>query len=89
MERNLFNIYLTMILSNAIEIQECSLGANNTIQLRIAKTISEEANKSLALFQREIGDLDIMNVSGSIVDIPREIDTNTGRSLSPFCPKMF
>lgn len=78
----------TMILSNAIEIQECSLGANNTIELGTAKAISEDANKSLALFQREIGDLDIMNVSGSIVDIPREIDTNTGRSLSPFCPKM-
>lgn len=78
----------TMLLSNATEIQECGLGANNTIELGTTKTISEDANKSLALFQRTIGDLDIMNVSGSINDIPRELDTNTGRSFSPFSPKM-
>lgn len=78
----------TMLLSNATEIQDCSLDGNNTIGLGTVKTLSENANKSLALFQREIGDLDIMNVSGSINNTPREIDTNTGRSLSPFCPKM-
>ena len=78
----------TMILSNATEIQECSLGNNNTIELGTVKTISEDANKSLALFQRTIGDLDIMNVNGIINNIPRELDTNTGRSFSPFTPKM-
>lgn len=78
----------TMLLSNATEIQECSLGPNNTIELGTVKTLSEDANKSLALFQREIGDLDIMNVNGIINNVSREYDENTGRSLSPFCPKM-
>lgn len=78
----------TMLLANATEIQECSLGINNTIELGTVKTISEDANKSLGLFQRTIGDLDIMNVNGSINNAPLEMDTNTGRNLLPFSPKM-
>ena len=78
----------TMLLANASEIQECSLGNNNTVELGTVKTISEDANKLLALFQRTIGDLDIMNVNGSINNAPLEMDINTGRNLLPFSPKM-
>ena len=78
----------TMLLANATEIQACSMGNNNTIELGTVKTISEDANKSLALFQRTIGDLDIMNVNGSINNAPLEMDTNTGRNILPFSKKM-
>jgi len=78
----------TMLLANTNEIQECSIGDNNIVEFGAVKSISEDANKALTMFQRTIGDLDIMNVTGNIDNVPREYDDKTGRRFSPFCPKM-
>ena len=58
----------TMLLSNATSIENCDIGENSVMNIQEKKTISQEAREDLSLFARPIHDIDVINVSGNMVD---------------------
>lgn len=58
----------TMLLSNATSIESCDIGENSVINIQEKKTIPQEAREDLSLFARTIHDIDVINVSGNMVN---------------------
>lgn len=83
----------TMILSNAVELEECRVGENGSLEVISSKIIvSSLAREKLGLFERTIGDLDIMNVGNynfnEKADENRIKDEETDRVLKSTSIKM-
>lgn len=58
----------TMLLANATEIEKCNIENNCIISTSDKREISPKAREMLSIFARQLGDIDVMNVSGNMME---------------------
>ena len=58
----------TMLLSNAISVERCSVTGELVESSLEEKVIPQEARETLSLFARPIHDIDVINVAGNVVE---------------------
>ena len=58
----------TMLLANATEIEKCNIENNCVTSTSDKREVSPKAREMLSIFARQLGDIDVMNVSGNMME---------------------
>lgn len=69
----------TMIYANATEISYCKVEDNKVVKIDDSIKVPQATKDSLELFARPMGDLDVMNLEGNMLDNSRDLDSDNPR----------